>query len=359
MIRLAQPVMDIEEKNSVLEVLESGQLAEGSRVEKFEKEFAKYIGTKFAVATNSGTAALHVSCLSLGLGSNDEVVTSAFSHASSSNSILFCGASPVFSDIQFQTFNLDSEKIQGKLSENTKAILPVHLYGHPADMSPILEIAGKNNIPVLEDACQAHGAEYKKKKVGSIGKIGCFSFYPTKNMNTGEGGIATTDDKEIADKCKIFRNHGQEGKYVHTHLGYNYRMNEIQAAIGLVQLKKLDSNNKKRMENARILLEGLRNIKEIVLPAVLENNIHVFHQFVIRVKNRDVFRNIMEKSGVETAVHYPHPIYKNTLYQKLGYRDNLIETEKASMEVVSLPVHPNLTNKDLETIIDAVKTSVK
>ncbi|HDI02675.1 MAG TPA: DegT/DnrJ/EryC1/StrS family aminotransferase [Candidatus Aenigmarchaeota archaeon] len=356
MIRIASPMIGEEEKKAVMEVLESGMLVQGPRVKELEEKFAEYIGTKYAVATSSGTSALHLALLALGIGPGDEVITTPFSFIATANSILFCGAKPVFVDIDPKTFNIDPNKIEEKITNKTKAILPVHLYGHPAEMKPILEIAREHGLKVLEDCAQAHGAEYRGKRVGSFGDCAAFSFYATKNMITGEGGMITTNDEEIAEKIRKLRNHGQSKTYEHETLGFNLRMTDIQAAIGLVQLKKLDKLNAKRAENAEFLTSELKDL--VQTPYVSPGVKHVFHQYTIKVNNRDSLLKKLNDSGIGARVYYPKPIHKQPLYQKMGYRDSLPVAEKVSSMVISLPIHPALTEDDLNLIVDTIKSGL-
>jgi len=353
MIYMAKPQMGDEEKQAVLEVLDSGIIAQGPRVKAFEEAFAQMCGVKYAIATTSGTTALHVAMLAHGIGNDDEVITSAFTFIASANSALFVGARPVFVDIDPRTFNLDPSKIEAAITGKTKAILPVHLYGLSCDMDPIMKIAGKHGLAVIEDACQSHSAEYKGRKVGSFG-TGTFSLYPTKNMTSAEGGMITTDDPVIEEKCRVLRQHGMRKRYYHDELGYNFRMTDIHAAIGLAQLKKLERFNAQRQANARFLSE---NLKGVVTPFVPEGQTHVFHQYTVRVPGgkRDSLRTYLNDHGVGSEVYYPVPIHKQSFYvSDLGYDDSLPETEHATTEVLSLPVHPALSSSDLETIVSAV-----
>lgn len=357
MIPIANPIIEDEEIQEVVEVLKSGFIAQGPKVAEFEEKFAQYVGTKYAVATSSGTTALHLALLAAGVGEGDEVITTPFSFAATGNSVLYTGARPVFVDIDSQTYNLDPAQIEAAITPQTKAILPVHLYGQPADMDPIMEIAAKHDLRVIEDAAQAHGAIYKGKMAGSLGDMACFSFYPTKNMTTSEGGIITTDNKELADKCRILRAHGEKERYQHVVLGYNFRMTDIAAAIGLAQLKKLDKFNQKRIENAAYLSEHIKEIEGVKSPYVMEDVQHVFHQYTIRIENgsRDEWIQFLNENGVGTGIHYPKPIYKQELYQELGFNDNCPEAEKAANEVISIPVHPLLKVEDLETIVQTLE----
>jgi len=354
MIGIAEPQLGGEELEAVSSVLHSGMLAQGPKVAEFEEAFAAYIGCEHAVAVNSGTAALHCALLAHGIGKGDEVITTPFSFIASGNSILYTGAMPVFADIETETYTLDPEKIREKISPKTKAIMPVHLYGHPAGMKEILELAEDYGLAVIEDACQAHGAEYRGKKAGSFG-TGTFSFYPTKNMTTGEGGMLTTGDREVAEKARLIREHGSKVRYLHEILGYNLRMTDIAAAIGIVQLGKLDNFNARRRKNAEFLSGKLAGLAGIRTPTVKEGCTHVFHQYTISVKERDRLAEFLGNEGIGSGVHYPKTIPGQPLYESLGYTDMVPKAEKAAKEVLSLPVHPGLSEKDLKQISEAVR----
>lgn len=351
MIPIARPIIEEEEIFAVEEVLRSGRLSQGSKVKEFEDNFASYIKVDYAIATNSGTSALHLALLAAGIKEGDEVITSPFTFISTANSILFCNARPVFVDIDEKTFNINPDLIVERITSKTKAILPVHLYGQPCDMKPIMDICEDHNLILIEDACQAHGAEYEGKKVGSLG-VGCFSFYPTKNMTTGEGGMITTDDKAIAERVRILRDHGQRERYFHEMLGYNYRMTDIAAAIGLAQLKRLDRFNEQRINNALYYNEKLDN-ESIQKPFIAENVKHVFHQYTIRVKERDGFLTYLEANSISYGVYYQTPIHKQSMFSEYNNL-KLPEAEHASNEVVSIPVHPALDKKELEYIAEVV-----
>lgn len=353
MIPIAKPQIGQEEIDAVSSVLSSGMIAEGPKVTEFEKAFADYVGSEYAVAVNSGTSALHTGLLAHGLGQGDEVITSSFSFIATANSILFTGARPVFSDIDPDTFNIDTDDIQERITSKTKVIMPVHLYGHPAEMEAVMEIAEDNDLAVIEDACQAHGATYDGKKVGCFG-TGAFSFYPTKNMTTSEGGIMTTNDKEVAEKARMIKAHGSRERYLHEMLGYNLRMTDIAAAIGIVQLNKLNGFNSRRKANADVLSAGLKGIDGITTPSIRAGCEHVFHQYTIRTGKRDELAAYLRDNGVGAGIYYPIPIHKQPLYIGLGYDDNLPECEKASEEVLSIPVHPAVEEKDLNTIIEFI-----
>jgi perosamine synthetase len=359
MIPIAKPIIHEDEISAVTAVLRSGVIAQGKKVEEFEEAFAEFIGTKYALAVNSGTAALHINLLSHGIGEGDEVITSPFTFIATANSILFTGAKPVFADIEEDSLNIAPDSIVEKITPRTRAMMLVHLYGQPCDMKRIMRIAQKHGLVIMEDACQAHGAEYEGENVGSFG-TGCFSFYPTKNITTGEGGMITTNDKDIAQKARMIRSHGQRERYFHEILGYNYRMTEIAAAIGLCQLGKLKEFNSKRIENAKFLTERLRGIKGLVPPGIKSNTKHVFHQYTVRITQdfgipRDELRRKLMDEGIATEIYYPLPIHKQPLYQSLGYNDHLPNSEKAAKEVLSLPVHPSLTKEDLENVVRAIQ----
>ena len=352
-IQISKPMVGDEEKRAVLEVLESGSIAQGTIVEKFETLFAEYIGVKYAVATSSGTTALHTLLLALGIKRGDEVITTPFTFIATANSILYCGAKPVFVDIEPKTFNINPEEIKEKISARTKAVLVVHLYGQPCDMKAIQEICEDHNLFLIEDACQAHGAEYRGKKVGSFGH-GVFSFYPTKNMTTGEGGMITTNDRKVAEKARLIRQHGSSRRYHHEILGYNYRMTDLEAAIGIEQLKKLDRFNYIRMRNAAMLSDRINFIEGIEAPYVSKHVKHVFNQYTIRVRDgRDELKDFLEKKGISTRIYYPTPIHKQPLYRKFAVK--LEEAEKASREVLSLPVHPGVGEREIEYILSCLE----
>ncbi|PVX24547.1 MAG: aminotransferase DegT [Candidatus Bathyarchaeum sp.] len=358
---IAKPNFGKEEQDAVKEVLESGILASGPKVKAFEKEYSEYVGVKHSVAVINGTVALDVALKTLDIGAGDEVITSAFSFIASSNCILFQNAKPVFADIDPKTFNIDPEDVAEKITSKTKALIPVHLFGQPANMDALMEIAQDNKIALVEDAAQAHGAEYEGQKTGSIGDVGCFSFYATKNMTEGEGGILTTDNQKLADRARLLINHGQSSKYHHDTLGYNYRMTEMCAAIGSVQLNKINGFNEKRIKNAQLLSNGIREINGLTVPYVDKAVRHVFHQYVVRVEenycvDRDELADYLAEKGVGVAIHYPVPIYRQGLYQKLGYKNTVCpNTEDACNSVLSLPVHPLVDKKDVEYILEALE----
>jgi dTDP-4-amino-4,6-dideoxygalactose transaminase len=356
MIPIAKPIITQENIENVKKILKSGFLTSGPSVKKFEEEFAKYCGVNHGIATSNGTTALQTALIALGIKKGDEIITTPFSFIASANCVLFQGGIPVFADINPKTFNIDPEKIEEKITKKTKAIIVVHLYGQPCQMDKISQIAENYNLKIIEDACQAHGAEFKGKKTGSLGDVGCFSFYGTKNMTTGEGGMLVTNSESISKKCKLIINHGQINRYYHDILGFNFRMTEFQGVIGLGQLKNLDNWNNTRRENAKKLSQRLRNLKSIITPYVSSDVKHVFHQYTIRTKdisNIKLSAKLTEK-GIGNKIYYPVPIHKQKLYRDLGYRIKLPNSEKASEEVLSIPVHPSLTNEDLKAITDGI-----
>jgi dTDP-4-amino-4,6-dideoxygalactose transaminase len=355
-VSIAKPQMGEAEKTAVLAVLESGMLAQGRVVAEFESRFARLCQVKEAVAVGSGTAALWLSLIAHGIGAGDEVITTPFSFIASSNCILYVGATPVFVDIEADTSLIDVNAIEAKITERTRAILPVHLYGQPCDMAPLVELANRYSLIVIEDACQAHGATYQAQPVGSFG-TGAFSFYPTKNMTTAEGGIITTNDEAMAERMRVLRNHGQTERYRHEVLGYHFRSTDLQAAIGLAQLNRLNRWNQQRVANAAYLSEGLRDLRQhgLATPVVRRDREHVFHQYTLRVPDRrEALQKHLRQRGIGTAIHYPLPIHRQPLYQSLGFEDALPNAEAAGRQVLSLPVHPALSPSELSRIVEGV-----
>jgi perosamine synthetase len=359
MIEMASPSLGEDDIQAVAEVLRSGILAQGPKVAEFEDAFAAYTGAKYAIAICNGTAALHTALLAAGIGEGDEVVTTPFSFVATANAILFCRARPVFVDIDETTFNIDASLVRKAITRRTKAVIIVHLYGQPCDMDEIIRICHERNVTLIEDACQAHGAEYRGRKVGSFG-IGCFSFYATKNLTTGEGGMITTDSADVAEKARMIRSHGQSERYIHQTLGFNYRMTDVAAALGICQLIRLDDLNRKRTANASFLTSKLTGIRGLTTPAIGPDRKHVFHQFTVRVSgsfgmSRDDLAASLKQKGIMTGIHYPIPIHKQPLYRDLGYDVHLPVSERAATEVLSLPVHPRLNDQDLKNIVDSLK----
>ncbi|MDZ7673362.1 MAG: DegT/DnrJ/EryC1/StrS family aminotransferase [Halanaerobiales bacterium] len=358
MIPIANPIITDEEKELVNEVMDSGMLIMGKYVKEFEEKFANYSGTKYGIATSSGTTALDVAVKSLKIEEGDKIITTPFTFIASSNSILYSKADPIFADVKEDTFNIDPDSVRELLKEHpdTKALMIVHLYGLSCDMDEIMEIVNEHNLLLIEDSAQAHGATYKGRKVGSFGDVSAFSFYPTKNMTTSEGGIVLTDDKEVMERARLILNHGSPKKYHHDILGYNYRMTNISAAIGLVQFKKLDQFNKQRQKNARRLTEGLSDLTWLQTPVVPADRGHVFHQYTVKVDDREEFLKYLQEKEIGYGIHYPMPVYEQKLYKDLGYKDtNCPVSEKLCDQVVSLPVHPALSDEDIDYIIESLR----
>ncbi len=360
MIPIAKPLIGSEEKEAVMKVLESGMLAQGPKVKEFEQAFAEFIKVKHAIATSNGTTALHAALIAHNIKEGDEIITSPFSFIATANTIKMTGGTPVFVDINPITFNIDTDKIEHAITPKTKAIMPVHLYGQIADMKNIETIAKKHNLIIIEDACQAHGAEIDHQKAGSFG-TGCFSLYATKNMTTGEGGMITTNNDEIAKSLRKIISHGSEQRYYPDHLGYNSRTTDIAAAIGIEQLKKLPQFNQTRKANAIYLNQHLSSIKGIITPQITPH--HVFHQYTIRItdeckKTRNEIAQELSKNNIASAIFYPVPIHKQKAYPEFNSKEFPI-TEKITSEVLSLPIHPSLTQHDLKKIVETIKNFAK
>ncbi|MFZ0005112.1 MAG: DegT/DnrJ/EryC1/StrS family aminotransferase [Methanoregula sp.] len=357
-IPIARPVIGPDEVAAVSDVLKSGMLAQGDKVAEFEQKFATYCGTAQAVAVSNGTTALHAALLACDIGPGDEVIVPAFSFIATATAVSMCGAKPVFADVDEQTFNIRPDQVNERRTSKTKAVIGVHLFGQPFDVDSIQEICEEHNLVLLEDAAQAHGAQYHGVKVGNFGKAGCFSFYATKNMITGEGGMITTSDKPTADRLRLLINHGQSEKYLHTVLGYNYRMTDIAAAIGIVQLKKLDKFNQRRRKNADYYAANL-TAKGLKKPVVSDNVTHVYHQYVVRLTDefplsRTAFMDYLKGKGIGSAVHYPIPIHRQPLYAPVAEPDPCPVATQLSSSVLSLPVHPSLDTKDLAYVCETV-----
>ena len=364
MIPIARPLIGEEEKRAVIEVLESGMLAQGAKVKQLEEEFAKLCGVKHAVALNTGTSALHAALYALGIRPGDEVITTPFTFVSSANCILMQGAKPVFVDIEEKTFNIDPEAVKEKITDKTKAIIPIDLYGQIYDYKAIKGIADDNNLFIVEDACQAVNAELDGIKAGNFGDIAAFSLYATKNIVSGEGGMITTNNEKYAEFVKRFRHHGQseQTRYEYHDIGYNYRMTDIQAAIALEQLKKVEEFTAKRIKNAQKLTVGLKDIKGIHVPHVKENAKHVYHQYTIKVDgfklSRDELVEYLKKNEIGTAVFYPKPLHLHPHFAGLGYKEgDFPVSEMVSKHVVSLPVHPLVSEVNVNKIIEAIKNA--
>jgi len=356
-IPVARPLVGEEEVEAVARVMRSGMLAQGSVVTEFESRFAEYCGSRHAIGVNSGTAALHAALLAAGVGPGDSVVVPAFTFFATASAVSMCGATPLFADVDAETFNIDPDSAAALIRPDTRVVIGVHLFGQPFDITAVREVCEDRDLALIEDAAQAHGAEYHGKRAGSLADIGCFSFYPTKNMTTGEGGMVTTDDDLLAEKVRLLINHGQSKKYLHTVIGYNYRMTNIDAAIGLVQTGRVEGFNERRRENARYLDRHLAG-SGLVTPHVAPGVRHVYHQYVVKVPSgyplaRDAFMSALSEQGIGTAVHYPIPVNRQPVYQSENASCPVADDLAAS--VVSLPVHPSVTDEELAYICDAVR----
>lgn len=356
MIPAAKPVIGDEERAAVDRVLRSGMIAQGPEVAAFEKEFSEQlVGGRTCVSVSSGTSGLHLGLLAAGIGPGDEVIVPSFTFAATANSVALTGATPVFADIDPVTFNLSPAAAEAAITERTAAIMPVHLYGHPADMTAFTELTQRRGIQLFEDAAQAHGAMWQGAPVGSFGTFAMFSLYPTKNMTSGEGGMVSCATPEVVRMVKLLRNQGMERRYENEVVGFNARMTDVHAAIGRVQLGKLPAWNAKRQANAEFL--GA-NLEGVVVPTVVEGAVHVWHQYTIRVAgDRDAFaKALADEHGIGSGVYYPIP---NNLLPSFGVEVDLPETAKACAEVISLPVYPALTEADLERIVNGVNAVAK
>ena len=350
MIQIASPQIGKEEREAVDRVLRSGIIAQGPEVAKFEEEFAEICGVKYAIAACNGTTAGHLVMLASGIGPGDEVITTPFTFFATASVVMMAGAKPVFVDVEKDGFCLDPKQVESAITDKTKAIHPVHLYGELADMPSFLEITKKHNLILIEDSAQAHCANSWNGNAGSFGKAGWFSFYPTKNMTTSEGGIITTNDKEFANKCKIIRAHGMSAQYQHTEFGYNYRMTDISAAIGREQLKKLSKFNARRREIAKIYNSELSQL--VTTPENRRG--HVFHQYTIRCDKRDELKDFLLNRKINTGIYYPSLLYN---YASMSsYQSSCPNAEILIKEVLSLPVHPALSDSDVFEVISAIKT---
>lgn len=355
MIPAARPEIGIEERDAVQRVMLSGMLAQGPEVAAFETEFSSIVDGRRCIAVNSGTSALHLAFLAGGIGPGDEVIVPSFSFAATANAVALTGATPVFADIETDYFSLDPAAVAAAITPRTKAIMPVHLYGHPSDMVALKAIADKHGLQIYEDAAQAHAASVDGIPVGTWGVAGSFSFYPTKNMMSGEGGMITTASEELERLARMLRNQGMERRYENEVVGFNTRMTDIHAAIGREQLKKLAGWTAKRQANAAFLNE---NITGVVTPPTAPGAVHVYHQYTVRVvgQDRDAFAAELTKRGVGSGVYYPTPIHRLPSFE---LELDLPVTEQATKEVLSLPVYPSLSDTELETIVETVNAVAK
>lgn len=366
-------------------MLESGWLTQGPKTLDLEQKFAQYCNAKYAAVVNSGTAALHLALIAHNIKKGDEVIVPAITFVATPNSVMLQNATPVFAEVDKETCNISMDDVRKKITDKTKAIIPVHLYGNPAEMKELMEIAQENDLAIIEDAAQAHGAEYHGKKIGSLGNTACFSFHPMKNMTTGEGGAIVSDDEDLMDKIKILRSHGEATpawqrfnmseiagisehaqkpkvfdkkeikKRSYIEVGYNYRMSDILAALGLVQLKHLDENNSRRIELAKIYTDCLSKVENLKLPSVKEGIRHIFHMYVIRTEKRNELASHLSKKGIKTGIYY-NPCHLEEAYAKrFNYKEGYLPvSEKVSKQILSLPMYPDLNEEEIHYIIDAI-----
>ena len=349
--------LKIEIDAAVSDVLEKTQFILGPNVTKLEEEVAAYHCLPYAAGVANGTDALLLALRACGIKSGDEVITTPFTFIATAEVVAQLGATPVFVDIRLDTFNIDPDLIEEKITPQTKAIIPVHLFGHPADMEPIMQIAAKHNLKVIEDCAQSFGAKYKNQRTGTIGDVGCFSFFPSKNLGCyGDGGMVITKDETIARRVKMLRNHGSEVRYHHSEVGCNSRLDEIQAAILRVKLKYIDQFNEARRNNAAAYCAALDN-KNIILPTASKDSEHVFHQFTIRVQNRDAIVQALTEKGIASAVYYPVPLHQQEVFVKL-YNDStsLPVSETCAGEVLSLPMFPELSGEEIQRIAGVIRS---
>ena len=365
MIPISAVVLGEDVERLVIEVLRSGQLAQGPMVARLEREFAAYCDTRHAVAVANGTVALVAAMRALGVGPGDEVVTSAFTFVATLNAILECGARARFADIDPATFNVAPASLADVCTDDTRVVMPVHLYGKPADMASVAAVAEQHGAAIIEDAAQAHGAAIAGRPVGGAG-VATFSFYATKNITTGEGGMVTTDDDALADRLRLLRNHGMRARYEYEFAGTNFRLTDVQAAIAIPQLARLDAAIEQRQANAARLTEGLTGIAGLVTPVVTPGFRHVFHQYTIRVTedatlDRDALAAQLASRGVQSGVYYPRVVFDYDCYRE---HPNVVASDvpaarATAREVLSLPVHPNLSAPDIDQIIDAIRASLR
>lgn len=349
----AQPHIGEAEIDAAVAVLRGGMVVQGPEVAAFEAEFGAVSGTAHCVAVNSGTSALQLALLAMGIGRGDEVIVPSFSFAATANAVRLVGAEPVFADIEPGSFNLDPDAVAALIGPKTAAVMPVHLYGNPADMGRLTALAERHDLAILEDACQAHGAAWDGAPVGSFGVAGTFSFYPTKNMHSLEGGMVATGDPALARTLRLLRNQGMETRYANEIVGANMRMTDVAAAIGRVQLGQLEGWNESRRANAAFLDAALKGLTAVEAPPVADSARHVYHQYTVRVPaGRDRALELLKEAGIGSAVYYPTPIHKLAPYADIDA--DLPETDRAAAEVLSLPIHPALTEGQLERIAAAV-----
>ncbi len=354
MISLVDPVIGEAERDRIAEVLTSGHIADGPTVRAFESAFAEFCGTEHAVATSNGTTALHAALVAAGIGPGDTVLTSPFTFVATANAVRHAGAEVAFVDVDARTFTLDPDAVERHLEahgHDVDAIVPVHLFGLPADTDRLLELADRYDLTVVEDACQAHGARADGERVGSIGDAGCFSFYPSKNMTTGEGGMVTTDDDEIARRLYRYVDHGRNATGKHVDVGHNFRMTSIAGAMGREQLRRLPEFNRKRRQHAEVLTAALSELP-LATPRTVPDRHHVYNQYTVLTGHRDALADHLEVRGVDTGVYYPTPVHLEPAFDDVAA--DCPTAERLAGTVLSLPVHPTLDETDLDAVVDAV-----
>lgn len=362
MIPVSKPLIGEEEISAVVEVLKSGMIAQGPKTKEFEDMFAELCGTKHAIATTNGTTAIHAALYALGLKEGDEVVTTPFTFVATANPALMLGARVVFADISEDDFCIDPKEVEKKITDKTKVIIPVDLYGQIYKFSQIKELADRHNLKIMEDACQAVAAEQNGVRSGNFGDVAAYSLYATKNIATGEGGMIVTNDDEVARKVKMFRHHGQDEavRYEYLEVGHNFRMTDVLSAIGVEQMKKVDMITEKRRSNAKFLDEGLKGIKGLITPIEMEGNKHVYHQYTIRIMEefghtRDELMEFLKANEIGSGIYYPKPLHLHTHFREMGYKEgDFPVAERIAKEVLSLPVNPLLNQEDLELIIENI-----
>lgn len=341
-------------------VFQKGNFILGEEEKDFEAQFARYCDAKYAVGVNSGTDALYLALAALDIKPGDEVIVPSFTFIATALCISYTGAKPVFVDVEDQTYNMDSDQLKKAITDKTKVIMPVHIYGQPANMDEINKIAQERNIAVVEDACQAHGSTYKGKKVGSLGDIACFSFYPTKSLGGfGDGGMIVSDNINIDEKTKMLRDYGRQGRYDHKIKGFNSRLDTVQAVVLAAKLKHLDQWNKMRNDNAAYYCELLKDVDGVVTPLIKDDRTHVFQTFAVRLQNRDKICDELKKKGVGVLIHYPIPVHLQEAYADLGYKKgDLPVSEQLADEVLSLPMFPHMNKNQIEYVCESLKELV-
>ncbi len=363
------PFIDFKEQNSLIQpeidagfkkVFEKGDYILGEAAVAFEQEFARYCNASYGVGVNSGTDALYLGLSALGIQEGDEVIVPTFTFIATALCVSFCRATPVFVDVESDTYNIDPKAFERAITPKTKAIIIVHLYGQPANMDEIITIAKKHGIKIVEDAAQSHGAAYKGKRVGNLGDVSCFSFYPTKSLGAcGDAGMIVTSDKAVYERALMLRDYGRMGRYEHKIKGTNSRLDTLQAVVLLAKLKHLDKWNQMRAHNASLYNQLLKNVDGVVTPLLKENRTHVYQTYAILVKNRDKVMEALKAKGISVLVHYPIPLHLQEAFKELGYRQGDFPiSERISSEILSLPMYPHLTEKQIKEVVAAIKESI-